>query len=668
MCFIAVVGFATMANAQCADPVPAPAGSLFNWQFDGGLDGWTATNAAGEAVTNMTTTPTSAEGPIFGWVWDADGTVCGGAYNACDAANDFIVSPSVCNGSMVFNSDFYDNEGIAGNFGVGVCPPDCIGMLNSPVMDLSNSGEVAVQFNQGVRQFQSTFQILLSRDAGMTFFDTLTVNGDLPVNSPHVLTDQQTVPLCGLGGEAEASITFLYTGNYYYWAIDDVAIMPAPTADMRVNSNFAAISPTFGQPHNMPFDIPFLADIENIGAVTGVAPVLTATVSDANGTIIMSQQRTYDDVPGCRTDENKPFAELMTLPNGGQDEVGTYTVAYEVNTAGDTNAENDVVSGEFQITANKFKKMITEEEAGAEYIDGWRPGGTSNFKSWGSYFYMPHNDLGQAIEEVRTGIVFAANATPNSGNLIIAVYQWVDANGDGIVNSGNDEEKIKLGQTEVLVLPGGTGYRDIRVTPLDDDGELIVPQVDPSNPDEGIQLLVMLHTDPFSTDINYFALGILDGDDVSYSTRASTLAYDEIGITPRYGSFQANGTDASDADNGRDYEQSGVNYYMNAVMTPIEDAAGNVVSTTDINDALDVNVYPSPASRFMNVDMNFPTTAETVVVDLINIAGSTVGHFTYQNVKETTVSLDVSNFPGGIYTMNIMTSLGQTTKKVSIVH
>ena len=653
------LGYMTDGYAQCDPPIPAPEGSLFSWQFDGGLDGWTATNLDGEDVDQTATLPTASEGTVFGWVWDADGRVAGGSFNdGNDGATEAIQSESVCNGAMVFNSDFYDNRGVE-EFESGVCPANCNGLLNSPVIDLSAfDTEVDLVFEQALRQFQSEYYVLLSIDGGMSYYDTLEINADFPLNSNHFMNETLSVPLCGAKGQSEFQFSIWYVGNYYYWAIDDVRILPTTQTDVRVNDNFAAISPTFGQPFNMGFDIPFLADIENVSTIEAIAPTLAVSVLDG-ANLLHSQERVYDNVPACRTDENKPFPELFTMP----DEVGVYNVSYLIDEPTDVNITNDTVTGEFIMTDRDFRKARSEEEVGMEYLDGWRPGGASNFLSWGSYFYMPDNDLNQSIESVETGIVFGRDEMPNSGNITIAVYQWVDLNGDGTVNSGDFEEKTKLGEASQIVLPGDApgDFRNLVLVPLTDEGELIRPQVDPNNPEAGIQLLVMVHSNPFSTDINYFSLGFLGGDRVSESANASVLAYEELGVTPRYGSFQGSGASGDDADEERDYVQAQPNYYVNMKLDPL-------TSVNEINESLDVKVFPSPATTEINVDLNLEELSESVIIDLVNMAGSTVGSFSFKNVKEDRLNVDVSRFAGGMYLMNIRTNAGMISKKVSIVH
>ncbi|MEE9438294.1 MAG: T9SS type A sorting domain-containing protein [Saprospiraceae bacterium] len=646
----------SVAIGQCDDPIPAPEGAVYNHQFDAGIDGWTSTDLDGNPSTN--------------WVWQADGLVAGGAFNAVDGNNDFILSPSVCNGAMVFDSDFLDNDGFVdltttpiSGFGDGACPVNnddgsfisfCDAILSSPVIDLSGATtELAIQFNQGVRQFNSEYYLLLSKDGGLSYYDTIQLNTDLPTNSAHILQDVQTIPLCGASGSAEFVMAFWLRGNYYYWGLDDISLIPSNIPDARTNENFFAVSPQYGTPYNMTFDIPFLADIENVSAATAVAPELTVSVTDASGSVLHTETRTYDDVPGCNTDENKPFMQLFT-PGNDMSAMGKYGVSYTLETTDDINAENDSQSGEFEITEFEFKKVISEEENGGEYLNAIRYAGGA-FQSWGSYFYIPQNDKGQHISEIRSGIVPANGQQFGAGQITVAVYQWVDVNEDGDVNSGDVDEKIKLGEAVYFVTAANTDARDFKVTPLTPSGDFIVPEA-------GAEIIVMLHHEPFSGEINYFGLNSDAPENRSFYYAATQQAYTQLGLPQRYSSFGGVGSVAADADTGRDFFPE--TRWTNFINMRLSDITG----TEDINTDLGIEVYPSPASTVVNVDMDLEETSAQVSIQLVDIKGQIASTNVYTNIKNDKLSIDVSNLVGGMYIMTIRTEAGMMTKQISVIH
>jgi len=662
-----LVGFSTMAHAQCDEPIPAPEGSIYNWQFDGGLEGWRATNSMDEDVDHTSTLPGSADGTVFGWVWDAEGFVGGGAYNPDDGENDFIISPSVCNGAMVFNADFYDNAGVPGDFGFGVCPNGeagmfCEGWLKSPPIDLSAvDNDVILSFNQGLRQFTSEYFVFISVDGGISYKDTIQFNADIETNSQHLLDERLEIPLCGFSGEPDVRIDFLYRGSYYYWSIDDVTITPASgNSDLRVNENFAAITTTWGTPKNMGHDLPFLVDIENVSPILGIAPTVTVDVLNEAGDVLHTQTRQYVDVPGCSTNENKVFPELYTQP----DAEGTYAVQYSINEESDDNADNDVLEGAFRMTNNIFAKMPTEEEVGQNYLSGASFTGEV-FQSWGAYYYMPHNDMDQAIERLRFGV----NVTADDGNLAIGelvagIYQWVDINNNGICEGGDNDEKIKIGEGTILT-PEIENPRDFFIEITDADGNPVIPQPI-GDPEDGIELLVMVHNSPFTAELSYNGLGLFDDEGISFNPGPSQFAYTVFDSTfqeipNRYGSFFGLGASIDDFDT-REFRQVGnFTFAISAELTPL-------TSTEEINENLGVSIFPSPASEIVNVDIQLEEVSPKVSIEMVNMSGAVVGQYNYSNIKNDVLSVDVRDLPGGMYLMNIRTEEGMISKKISVIH
>jgi type IX secretion system substrate protein len=178
--------------------------------FNGGINGWT-TNAVSD--------------PDAEWVWEADGKADLGAYS--DGTGDLAIqSPSFTNGAMVFDSDYYDNDGNQNNPGGGIAPAPQLSELISPLIDLSGvTTGVAVEFNQYMRQFSSVFALSYSMNGGASWSDLLFLNEDTPANEQTERFDVQTIPLPGATGCTQFQIKFIINGNYYFWIIDDVKLL-----------------------------------------------------------------------------------------------------------------------------------------------------------------------------------------------------------------------------------------------------------------------------------------------------------------------------------------------------------------------------------------------------------------------------------------------------------
>ena len=627
-----VIGFSTMSYSQC--DIPPPEGAIYNFQFDGGPEGWRSLDAAGFETT-------------AGWGWSETGTLKQGFFST--NYPDVIDSESQCNGAMVMDSDFLDNAGLGPDgFGTGDCPADCNAYLVSPVMDLSSTQAVELIFTQSVRQFQSEYFVYVSIDGGATNVDTIEINDDLVTNAA-VSSRTFNLPLCSAGGEANVVITFHINANYYVWAIDDVTLLEASTdVDMRVNRNFYTKVTNYMTPKNMGSTVPILADIENLKAFPNAESTLRYRVRDAVNAELFTAERVYGEVPGCSTDENKLFDATYTMP----DEEGEYTVEFEMDAEGDINPDNDIITAPFVISEREFRKVPTQEAFGSEYLTGVRYG--DGFLSWGAYFHIPQNEGGQAIESVSLGIISNAGVTPSTGVINVGVYQWIDFDDIGTVNPG---ERVLLGEVDILVEPNSPEFQQWTVTPLDPNGELIVPE-------PGAELLVMGHTNPFDGVTNYFFNCAQETGFEEFSAGANNLAHREAGLIGGYGSF-ASINAASHDDRHTDREFFNIDgayaYDIAVMMTP-------ATSIEEINPNLGVRVFPSPANTTVSVDLDLEEVSEKVSIELTDMAGNRAGIYNYNNVKKDRFSIDVSQMPVGMYLMNVRTSEGMISRKISIVH
>ena len=76
-----------------------------------------------------------------------------GSQGAYASAGSPIASPTAANGFMIFDSDFYDNNGVAGAFGTGLYPAPHNGELMTDMIDLSAYGDVTQKMNSYFRTY-----------------------------------------------------------------------------------------------------------------------------------------------------------------------------------------------------------------------------------------------------------------------------------------------------------------------------------------------------------------------------------------------------------------------------------------------------------------------------------------------------------------------------------
>ncbi len=97
----------------------------------------------------------------------SNGTGSRGAYAA---PNDPILSPSTGNGFIIFDSDWLDNNGIAGAFGTGNSASPHYGTLTTDSIDLSGYPGVQLEMSSYARTFFGDFYVAVSGDGGLTLY------------------------------------------------------------------------------------------------------------------------------------------------------------------------------------------------------------------------------------------------------------------------------------------------------------------------------------------------------------------------------------------------------------------------------------------------------------------------------------------------------------------
>lgn len=640
MAFAFLVGFSTMSTAQCE--IDPPPGAYYNFQFEGGLGDWRSLDAAGFETT-------------LGWNWNETGDLTEGSFlGATQLSN--IESESVCNGAAVMNGDFLDNGGMGVDFiGLGPCPADCNGYLVSPPMDLSGAtGEVEVQFTQALRNFNSDYFIYVSVDGGASNRDTIRINdGNDGIAMFSFVNNVRNVALCGVGGESNVVLTFHYVANYYFWAIDDVSILDASTTpDMRVNNNFySKAAGNYVTPASMVTESAVLADIENLRPLENVGSKLNFNVRNSAGETVYSDSRDYDPVPGCSTDENKQFDSNFMLPS----EIGEYTIEFEIESAEeDVNPANDIVSAPFRISDLEFRKLPTQEEFGSEYLTGVRYGGS--FVSWGAYFYIPQNDDELAIGSISLGIIANAGVNPSPGFIDVGVYQWIDVDGNGDADEG---ERILLGEGSILIEPNSPDFMEFVVTPVDENGEMIVPEA-------GAELLIVASTNPFDAVTNYFFNCAPSSGFEQFANGATQLGHRQAGLIGGYSSFASQ--DGASHDDRHDRVIFNIDGFATSYTYDIGMMLMDVSNTEEINENLGIKLFPTLASNDVFVDLNLAEFSEKVSLEIMDVSGNKINTYNFSNIKNDRLSVDVSTLNSGMYLMNIRTEAGMTSKKFSVIH
>ena len=189
--------------------------------------------------------PTTWENSTVPWVYRGASTspsnsVGGqGAYsgiNNSPSTNNPISSPTANNGFLIFDSDYYDNNGVAGAFGSGIYPTPHNGELLTDMIDLSSYSDVTLKMNSFFRTYAG--QAFIDFYFSGVFQERVQVHTNLAVNESSFIDEVilLRVPF-SVVGNADVQMSFVFEGStnsnngfsgYYFWQIDDLELIETP--------------------------------------------------------------------------------------------------------------------------------------------------------------------------------------------------------------------------------------------------------------------------------------------------------------------------------------------------------------------------------------------------------------------------------------------------------
>ncbi len=601
--------------------------------FNGGLNGWTSINNACFGSTQDT---------FRTWQWVAEGAANRGAFGGAT-----IESPTLCNGAVAFESDFYDNDGIDDNFGGGPCPAPQFGELLSPNIDLSasNAAGYSLKFYQTTRQFDSGYFISWSIDGGATWIDTVEINQGLVVNAS-ATTEEIRVTLPGTAGADSLRVKFLYAANYYFWVIDDVKIIEQEAFNLSVN-DFFAISPNAATPLAHVEPIYFLADVGNLGASAqnnvdlSVKVEYRATEGQPYAQVF-SATLPYGTISPNSTIENRVFPQTFTPTQLGQ-----YLVTYQVTSPNaDFDTVNNVKQYNFLVTQNLFSKDIEGPASATSPAQASWEGNEPHAWAWGVHYHTPQG-AGNYIQQLTFGVE-PQSETAVGQDVLLSVYKWVDENGDQVASV---EERELLGITSYTITGTETASELITVDfPFEGD--------EPVQLEDNTDYLVMVEWVPSDQS----DLAIVYSNDRDYAATATVLG-DTTGVR-RYAGIIAVGGDLTSLD----YEPSGFrgSVYVNIPIVRMQVGA-TPNSTKNLNTLeKEFLVFPNPTSEAIHVQLNLAKQAQTATVRMFDLSGKMINQWRYDNVQKERLQYNVNNLSSGTYFLQIVTEAGAGTKKFTV--
>lgn len=193
-----------------AQPLSSPIqDTIFHDDFSSGISSWTSVDSTGGSA-----------------YWEYRGTsttpdVNTGSRGSCATPTDVIQSPTQFNGFVIFDSNWLDDPGstCGAGQGTGVAPSPHKAYLQSANIDLTGYSSAILEFFSYARNFTSLLYVDISDDGGSTW--TPIWKDEINFNTSE--ENNYRVSLHNYVGST-VQIRFRYSGEYYFWMLDDILI------------------------------------------------------------------------------------------------------------------------------------------------------------------------------------------------------------------------------------------------------------------------------------------------------------------------------------------------------------------------------------------------------------------------------------------------------------
>ena len=591
-----------------------------NGEFDGGLNDWTAVSVSPNDQAL--------------WFWNEDGIADDGAY----AGTQPIASASAANGAASFDSDFLDNAGIQGNFGQGLAAAPQRGELISPVFSTEGSPAVTLTWTQYMRQFLSTFSVEVTNDGGATWTSfPIDANNAVPVNSATATDNQVSVNVSSvMGDQAEVQFKFVYEANYYFWTIDDVAVIETPDIDLVATAMYYPFNSASTPSSMLNSDtLEFAVDARNNGGMDQSGTSATVQILDDAGTV--AYEFTQVGGPCAVGDTVSIVFEDVVLPNDVVLAEGAYSVAYTVASAdGDdaTPGDNGLAEAA-NITTDIF--AVNDGLTGANSFNSGVYAATSVIRT---------GELPEGMEYYAS-FVTVTGADQNEDSIVnalgnIAVLKVLNQDGESLDPLSASAAYGVNGDHENLD-PVGFGFFSAETQ--DNYTDNIVELLD-ADEEPGIVF------DNNSTYLMSLEWDISNNNGFVFTGSSSRIAYFQTASLVYI---------FDDASNIGWYNVAETLswYFPTVIEARMTDPDNTEFTELDENV---ISVYPNPAFDRTTVELEFDQATDAAII----LRDAMGGFITSQSVIGATneqVQFDVSDLPAGTYSFQITTSENARTVK-----
>ena len=665
----------------------------------GGLSslGWTSSGAGPTGPTQ--------------WIWSADGVPSGPNSLPRGEIIDSTIA-SVHNGVAMFDSDYW-------GYGAGGAGYPHTGELVSPSIDMTGFADsvIAVRFYSAHRDFNSpAWTVDFSTDNGTTWIsssDVRTASGDryngwIELNFG--------TPLTGLTSLDSCRLRFSFEGDAYNWTIDDVSVVVGNDYDFGFAEAAQDYSYTVAY---APLDFANLP-LSQVTAPNATGPArqyyvygalaynrggkdlpLSANPSlnvdiqrwDAASAVWVSEH-SFDEAftRGANAGDTVSLASGVWTYNSGRARIksnpltgwqptqtGNYRIQYTVShdlTEG--NRSNDTLRREFEITDSVYSSPGAT--GGLSFSDVLSPVNMSanNAQEFemGAIYYFPAGS-GWYIDSISYLLYGFNTFRTNFHNQIypvsLRIYKWFDGYNGGTANN----------EAEIGEYVFSSAYTDsVLVDSSVKLYELQAPMYDPDNRDP----VTNLYTLPYHLEDDALYIitirqesnsGLVNNSGTSATANCFAICYapvyhqgrtvfgtgDAIGDLLSSGGFEygiSNGQLQTGFGNVYDFAPS-MALHLTDTLRSADDDDRDVGRTATLKGNFEV--FPSPATATLTTKVDLETPSSSVRYIVTDLTGRVMTMETRKNVQNDLFTVEVKNYPAGVYFVHIKTDAGSISKR-----
>jgi hypothetical protein len=604
------------ADPDGSGPLPPAADIDAKWEYRG-----------------TTTTPSNATGSR-------------GAYAAGQLP---IQSTTAANGFVVFDSDFLDNAGIAGNFcgtGAIACAPH-VANLETGMINLVGHPTVDLLFTQYYRRFAGAGGVQtvpatyldFSTDGGVTWTGNVTLNAGIAVNAATTRNSAIALSISQyVGNQDSVKIRFRFDGDYYFWQLDDLQIISTPKNRLTF---------TAGSDGSPAQDIVYGANQESARMGRMTLKQVRPIAFDANcfnsgqnaQTNVKLQMKIFNATTGAmvQTINSPTIASLASGDTATWNQLNTYTTSWTPSAVGRYDFTYNLVSDSVSIASDTLGSVFVTDSVMSLDHGNWNNsiGASYNTTQWGDGSQMT-NMQELVNDEMLFGARVYLSSTSQAGAILeLSVY---DSSAFGGNTSGWDDNKlVAYGQRVLTANDITNGYVEYNFADTV-TGRGVV--------------------------LNYSNIGYYFNLTMYNNQGANTLLIrNDQGVKARSGTIYMYLATLNSWYSGYSNSKTFNNLWIHSINCPATNAANCMTTSVGENPLNEVVLAPNPASDFVNV--NFGLLYGEHAVEVLDLSGKVVR--STKVMADANVPIFVGDLQRGLYLVRIAKGGDVKTFKVSVL-